>query len=402
MYDVICVGAGPAGIMASIEAARNYKKVLLIDSNDIIGKKLSITGGARCNVTNNKTIENLMDYIYNGKFLYSALSNYGPSDIITFFEERDLKLKEENEGRMFPVTDNASDVIYVLKQELQSLGVDLLLNTTVNDVIIEEGFCNGVKIGNKEYRSYYTVIATGGKTYKHTGSKGLGYEFAKKCKHTIIDLKPALTPLKTKSRDVSELQGVSARNVDIYSFDKSIVIKDDDILFRHDGLSGPGVLKISDKILMSDDKTVIFDLVPNLSSEQLIIKIENLIQSNRQKTILNALKDLQVSKLVSEILKRSFVEEDRKALHVNQKEIITLSQNFKNFDFKVIGDYGIDKGFVTKGGVDLKEISPKTFESKLVTGIYFIGEVLDIHAHTGGYNITACMSMGAKCGSSLY
>jgi len=402
MYDVIVVGAGPAGIMASIEAARNYKQVLLIDSNPVIGKKLSITGGGRCNVTNNKTIENLMEYIHNGKFLYSALNNYGPTDIIEFFESRDLKLKEENLGRMFPITDNASDVIYVLEQELKTLNVTLRLNTKVTDIIIEDGYCNGVKIGDEEVRSYNTVIATGGKSYKHTGSVGLGLEFAKKCKHTVIEPKPALTPLKTKSREVSHLQGVSVRSVNTYNHDKSVCIEKNDILFRHDGLSGPGVLKISDTILENENKMIIFDLCPDFKEEQLVIKIENLIQSNRQKTIPNALKELGVSKIIEEVLNRSFIDLERKALHINPKEMTTLAKNFKNLDFTVIGDYGIDKGFVTKGGVDLKEVIPKTFESKLVGGIYFVGEVLNIHAHTGGYNITACMSMGAKCGSSIY
>jgi len=402
MYDVIVVGAGPAGIMCSIEAAKNYKKVLLIDGNDTIGKKLSITGGGRCNVTNNKNTKELIEYIYNGKFLYSALTNYSPFDIINYFSEKGLSLKEEKNGRMFPVSNKAVDVIKVLSKDLKDLGVDVKLSTSVTDIIVEDGVCNGVKIGDSEYRTYNTVIATGGKTYKHTGSKGLGFQFALKCGHSINELMPALTPLKTKTSAVKEMQGVSLSNVDVYNYNKKSAIINTDILIRHDGLTGPGILKISDQILKEDNKTVIIDTLPNISLDSLIIKIETLIDNNRRKSPSNALKELQVNRLVEDVLRRSKVSLDTKALELTPKEIAEIARNFKEYQFEVIGHYGLDKGFVTKGGIELKEINPKNFESKLIEGIYFIGEVLNIHAHTGGYNITACMAMGVKCGSSIY
>lgn len=408
MYDVTVIGGGPSGLMAAISAAEHGAKTLLIEKGRKLGNKLAISGGGRCNVTNRLPEDEIIKHIPgNGKFLYSAFSIYNNEDIISFFENLGVPLKEEDHGRMFPISDSAQSVVKTLVQRLKELKVTVELNKPVKTIHFGEHHVihleNGVTMQTKT-----VVIAVGGKSVPHTGSTGDGYTWAKKAGHTITDLYPTEVPLTSSESFIKNktLQGLSLRNVGLSVLDenkKRIITHKMDMIFTHFGISGPAVLRCSQfvvKEIMQGQKRVLMslDLFPDINKEQLLEKITEILEQNRRKTVKNALKDLAPERFLTFLLKRVNIAEDLTVSHMTNKMIFDIIQNVKSFRFTVDGSLSIEKAFVTGGGVNLREIIPGTMGSKLMDRLYFCGEILDIHGYTGGFNITSALVTGRIAG----
>ncbi|KEH51601.1 BaiN/RdsA family NAD(P)/FAD-dependent oxidoreductase [Streptococcus macedonicus] len=387
-YDTIIIGGGPAGMMAAISSSYYGNQTLLIEKNKRLGKKLAGTGGGRCNVTNNGTIDDLMEGIPgNGRFLYSVFSQFDNHDIIRFFEENGVALKVEDHGRVFPKTDKSKTIIDALAHKINELGGTVLTNTEVVSVKKIDNLFH-VKSATDEFICEKLIITTGGKAYPSTGSTGFGYEIARYFKLNLTELEAAESPLLTDFPH-RELQGISLDDVCL-SYQKHRITHD--LLFTHFGLSGPAALRLSSFI--KGGETITLDLFPKLSTEEL----HTFLAEQREKSLKNALKVLLPERLTS-FLAQSFPEKVKQLTPQQEKELV---DNIKELPIKVTGKMSLAKSFVTKGGVDLKEINPKTLESKQVPGLYFAGEVLDINAHTGGFNITVALCTGWVAGSLHY
>lgn len=392
MYDVIVVGAGPAGIMASITASYRGKKVLLIEKNNIIGKKLSITGGGRCNLTNNKNINDFINNIHvNPKALFSTLSKFGPCEIMRYFEKLNVKLKIEEEDKVFPVSNNSRDIIEALKDELKRSKVDIALNTRVIEIKNENK--KVVVTNNKEYTAESVVIATGGMSFSKTGSTGDGYMFAKKLKQPLIKTYPVETPLRTKYN--YQLAGVR--------IDDSIVTYNNNsfsgpILFTHNGLTGPAILKISEFVYLGLEKNneIVIDLSPSKSATELLEILNNI---NSKKEIKSFVREFLPNSFSDFLLKQINIESSIKVASVSKKDRIKLIDSIKKFKIEIMSAGNIEEAIVTGGGVDLKYIDTKNMQSKITTGIFFAGEILDLHGPIGGYNITIALSTGFLVGN---
>lgn len=382
MYDVIVIGAGPAGLMASITASKNNKKVLLIEKNNDIGKKLSITGGGRCNLTNNKPINTFISEL-NNKFLYSSLSNFGPKEIIKYFNNLNVELKEEEDNKIFPVSNKSKTIIDALKYELND--VELKLNEYVISIEIKDDL-KIIKTNNGIYKSNNIIIATGGLTYPNTGSTGDGYIFAKSINQNITDLYPSETYLITK--DKYNLEGITLENINII-YNKKII--NGSLLFTHVGLTGPSIFKISEyvyKDLLNNSEVSIFiDLIPKYKD----FELSNMINKNDKIIINDFLKPYLPKRLNEYICGTSY---DKKIMEISKKDRNILINKLKRYEIKIVSTGPIEQAFVTGGGVDTKYINPKTMESTINKGIYFVGEVLDVHGNIGGYNITIALSTG--------
>lgn len=409
MSKVLIVGAGAAGMFAAIYAARNHNEVILFDGNEKLGKKLFITGKGRCNITNACDMDTLFDHVIsNRKFLYSAFYGYNNYDVIDFFEELGVKTKIERGNRVFPVSDHSSDVINALGKELQKNGVIVNLKTKVKNIIIEEGQAKGLCLDNgKKVYGEHVIIATGGLSYPTTGSTGDGYDFAKKVGHTITRLTPSLVPFKVKENFVKELQGLSLKNVKASILDGKKQLYSDfgEMLFTHFGVSGPLMLSassfVADKIKKNSLKLII-DLKPALSEEQLDMRLVREFENYKNKQFKNAVTSLFPSKLIPIMIDLSGIHPDKKVNEITKEERLSFVSLIKNLELTLIGLCDYNQAIITKGGVSVKEINPSTMESKLVKQLYFIGEVLDLDALTGGFNLQIAWSSAYAAGSSIW
>ena len=387
-YDTIIIGGGPAGMMAAISSSYYGNKTLLIEKNRRLGKKLAGTGGGRCNVTNNGTLDDLIAGIPgNGRFLYSVFSQFDNHDIIQFFEDRGVALKVEDHGRVFPKTDKSKIIIDALAHSIQELGGEVLTNTEVGSVKKIDNLFH-IKSATEEFVCEKLIVTTGGKAYPSTGSTGFGYDIARHFKIKVTELEAAESPLLTDFPHKA-LQGISLDDVSL-TYQKHHITHD--LLFTHFGLSGPAALRMSS--FLKGGETITLDVLPKLSTEDL----DAFLSENREKSLKNTLKMLLPERLAS-FLAQTFPE---KVKQLTPQQASALVKNLKAMPIKVTGKMSLAKSFVTKGGIDLKEINPKTLESKHVPGLHFAGEVLDINAHTGGFNITVALCTGWVAGSLHY
>ena len=387
-FDTIVIGGGPAGMMAAISSSFYGQKTLLLEKNKRLGKKLAGTGGGRCNVTNNGNLDDLMTGIPgNGRFLYSVFSQFDNHDIINFFTENGVKLKVEDHGRVFPATDKSRTIIDILEKKIAELGGSVITNTEIVSVKkSDERFT--VKSSEHAWTCQKLIVTTGGKSYPSTGSTGFGYEIARHFKHTVTNLEAAESPLLTDFSHKT-LQGISLNDVTL-SYGKHVVTHD--LLFTHFGLSGPAALRMSS--FVKGGEVLSLDALPQLSESELT----EFLEENREKSLKNALKTLLPERL-AEFFVQGFPE---KVKQLTDKERNQLVRSIKDLKIPVTGKMSLAKSFVTKGGVSLKEINPKTLESKLMPGLHFAGEVLDINAHTGGFNITSALCTGWVAGGLHY
>ena len=405
MAKVIVIGAGPAGIMAAITAAENHK-VLLIDGNEKIAKKLFITGKGRCNITNAKDIGDFFDYIPgNPHFLYSALYSFTNNDVIEMIENEGTKLKVERGGRVFPESDKSSDIIKALSKKLSKAKVDIRLNSKVTDVFFENDIIKSVEInGSERISADYFIIATGGASYPLTGSRGEGQVLAEKMGHKIIDLKPSLVPVELNGDWFKELIGLTLKNIKLDILDSKTKVKysnQGEMKFTSYGISGPIVLSGSRFIDYKDTYSISIDLKPSLDEKELDLRIQKDFKKYINKDFRNSLDDLLPQKMIPLIIKLSMIDPYKKVNEITKVERRNLVNAIKNIKGKVKGLRPLAEAIVTSGGVSTLEIDPSTMKSKIINNLSFAGEVIDIDAFTGGYNVQIALSTGYLAGKYL-
>ena len=391
------IGGGPAGMMCAIKAGEKHD-VVLFEKNEKLGKKLFITGKGRCNLTNYTDEKDFLKNIVNNKsFMYSSIYSLSPFTTYYYFEELGLPLKVERGNRVFPASDKSSDVIKVYEKKLREVGIDIRLNTEVKSIEKDgEAF-----IINGKEKFDKIVIATGGISYKLTGSTGDGYKFGEKFGHKIVDPRPGLIGMNLSNN--FNLAGLTLKNVELIAVkDKKIISREfGELLFTHRGISGPIVLTSSSKLNRLNNFELFLDLKPALSNEKLDNRILRDFNENQNKNIENVLKSLLPRDLIDYILKDTKISGDKKVNQITREERENLIKTIKNFKLNFDGFDDINRAIVTSGGIDVKDIDPKTMESKLVKGLYFIGELLDIDGLTGGFNIQIANSTGYSCGINL-
>ena len=405
MRKIIVVGGGAAGMMAAVTAARKGKNVLLLEKNEKLGKKLFITGKGRCNITNSAEIDELFSAVVsNPKFLYSSFYSLTNDQVIEFFEELGVKTKVERGGRVFPESDHSSDVIRALEQELKRLGAEIRLRTEVKEILAEGGRAKGVRLSSGEkLNADAVIIATGGISYPSTGSTGDGYRFARECGHKVTELSPALVPMEVEEWYAKELMGLSLRNIEIKITDgkKKLYEEFGEMLFTHYGVTGPVILSASSivgKKLKEHPLTLHIDLKPALTEEQLDKRVLREFEANHNRQFKNAVDSLFPAKLKPVIVELSGIPEEKKVNEVTKEERLRFVRMIKDFSMTLTAMRGYNEATITKGGVSVKEIDPGTMESKLVNRLYFAGEVLDLDAVTGGYNLQIAWSTGYLAG----
>ena len=419
MNKVIVIGGGPAGMMAAITAKENKNEVIILEKNNQLGKKLLITGKGRCNITSSLEME---DFIKNtpgnGMFLYSAYQKYTNKDIIQFLKEQGLEVKEERGNRIFPVTDKSIDVLKCFTKKIKALHIDIRYHTKVIEILTEtvDGVNTviGVKTDNEILKADKIILATGGKSYPLTGSTGDGYSLAEKIGHTITPIKPSLVPLEAYDKnECKELQGLSLRNVEIKLIDKekNKTIYEDfgEMLFTHFGVSGPTILSSSAHLvryknieqLFHEKKLVLkIDLKPALDDKKLNDRILRDFETVKNKQFRNSLDKLLPQKLIPIIIKKSNIRPDKKVNEITKKEREELIKIIKDFEILIKDFRLIEEAIITSGGINIKEINPKTMESKKVKGLYFAGEIMDVDSYTGGFNLQIAYSTGYVAGSN--
>ena len=405
MSKVIVVGAGPAGMMAAIQASKKHE-VILLDGNERIGKKLFITGKGRCNVTNAKDISEFFEYIPgNPHFLYSSLYSFTNNDTMNFFEEEGIKLKVERGDRVFPESDKSSDIIRGLSNALSRTKVKIRLNSKVTNIKFKDKKITALEINNEEILSGdYFIIATGGATYPLTGSRGEGQKFANILGHNIIPLTPALVPIEVKDAKTKELMGLSLKNVEvtIKENNKAIVYKNfGEMLFTHFGVSGPLILSGSRFIKKGKNYSLHIDLKPALNLGELDKRIQKDFSKYINKDFKNSLDELLPQKLIPMVIEMSGISENKKVNEITKEERKNLVNVIKNLTFDIKGLRPLDEGIVTAGGIDIKEIDPSTMKSRIIDNLSFAGEVMDVDAFTGGYNVQIAFSTGFIAGSNI-
>ncbi len=405
LADAVIIGGGAAGSFCAITAARRGLSVIVLEPNEKIGRKLRITGKGRCNVTNNSDIRTVMNHIPDHScFLYGALTRFSPEDTMQFYEDLGIPLKTERGNRVFPVSDNANDIADALQNELRRLGVTIIHEKAV-DLITEDGRICAVDTSNQRIRTDRCVIATGGKSYPKTGSEGSGYRLASKLGHSIVSPLPSLVPLVSDDRCCAELQGLSLRNIELSAFedDKSIYRERGEMLFSHFGITGPLVLSASAHMrhFGTAEYKVILDLKPALDEKTLDLRILRDFSKYQNKAIRNALGDLLPKAMIPVILSRIAVPGGKPVHEITKEERKKLVHELKNFTITINGTRPIEEAVVTAGGVSTDEINPRTMESKLVSGLYFAGEIMDLDAYTGGYNLQIAWSTANLAGNSL-
>ncbi|EOL44480.1 MULTISPECIES: NAD(P)/FAD-dependent oxidoreductase [Enterococcus] len=409
-FDVIVVGAGTSGMMAAIAAAKAGSSTLLIEKNKRVGKKLLLTGGGRCNVTNNRPADEIIAHIPgNGKFLYSAFSQFNNYDIMEFFESNGTHLKEEDHGRMFPVTDRSKTIVETLFNQLEKLGVTIYTEAKVEKVLHKEGQIIGVALEHEKIYAPCVILTTGGRTYPSTGSTGDGYKLAKRLGHTISPLYATESPIVSNDDFITEktLQGLSLQDVALSvlnSKGKVIVTHQMDLLFTHFGVSGPAALRcssfVNQELVKNEHKAVTLqlDIFPQKTALELKNEIQRRLLEQPEKALKNSLKNLVAERLLDFVLNKTDLS-DYQSKQISEQQLDKIVQCLKSFRINAAKTLPIEKSFVTGGGISLKEIHPKTMESKLVNGLFFAGELLDINGYTGGYNVTAAFVTGHVAGT---
>ncbi|WP_342497028.1 NAD(P)/FAD-dependent oxidoreductase [Bacillus sp. FSL K6-2861] len=408
-YDVIVIGGGPSGLMAAIAAGEEGADVLLIDKGNKLGRKLAISGGGRCNVTNRLPVEEIIKHIPgNGRFLYSAFSEFNNEDIIAFFEKLGIQLKEEDHGRMFPVTDKAQSVVDALLNRLKQLNVTIRTNEKIKEVRYENGRTAGITTNNDEHiNADAVIIAVGGKSVPHTGSTGDGYAWAEAAGHTVTELFPTEVPVTSSEPFIKQktLQGLSLRNAAVSVLNKKgkpIVTHVMDMLFTHFGLSGPAILRCSQFVVKELKKQpevkLRIDLFPGINEEELFQKMHKELKDAPKKALKNALKPWMQERYLLFLLERNGLDPQTSFTELPKDQFRAFVKDCKQFTVAADGTLSLDKAFVTGGGVSVKEIEPKQMASKKMEGLYFCGEILDIHGYTGGYNITSAFVTGHLAG----
>lgn len=412
MYDTIVIGGGVSGLMAAYAASKSNQRVLIIEKNKNLGRKLLISGGGRCNVTNRLPYTEIIKHIPgNGKFLYGPFSTFDNESIINFVESRGVDLKEEDHGRMFPVTDKSKDVLDVFLTALKENKVDIKYDTVVTEVLIEDKKVTGVKTKDEEFKSRNVIITTGGKSVPHTGSTGDGHTFAELAGHTITELFPTEVPIISNESFIKDgrLKGLSLKDVGLSVLKKNgrpVVTHQMDMIFTHFGISGPAALRCSQfvykeqKRQKKNEVQMMIDFYPNESQGQLNESLNQSIKAYPDRAVKNILKSMMQDRLAEFMISHLNINGDANSHHIKNEEKEKIIQFLKGFTFTVNGTQSIEKAFVTGGGVNLKEITPQTMESRLINGLYFAGEVLDIHGYTGGYNITSALVTGYVAGHS--
>ena len=429
---VVVIGGGPAGIMSAISAKNSGNDVILIEKMNSLGKKLLITGKGRCNITSSLNINEFIQNIPgNGRFLYSAFQNFTNEDIINLLKKHNVKVKEERGNRIFPVSDKSKDVLDAFYEELKNLNVKIYTNSTVNRIIVKDDSVTGVEytFNNNKYtiNADKVILATGGKSYPTTGSTGDGYEMAKKLGHTITEIKPSLIPILANENSAIEkinlesyknskelcksLQGLSLKNVKIQfeDIEKNKVIYDDfgEMLFTHFGISGPTILSSSAHIiryknineLLKQGKIILkIDLKPALSNEKLDLRILRDFEKEKNKLFRNSLDELLPQKLIDPVIHLSGINPNKKVNEISKKERMQLLKILKEFCITISGFRPVEEAIITAGGINIKEINPKTMESKLINNLYFAGEIIDVDAYTGGFNLQIAYSTGVTAG----
>ena len=421
---VVVIGGGPAGMIAAITASKQNDEVLLLEKNSRLGKKLLITGKGRCNITSSLDMKDFISNVPgNGRFLYSAFDNYTNEDIINFLKEHGVNVKEERGNRIFPTSDKSLDVLNAFEKELNKQHVKIKLNARVKGIETVNNKVNSISYidengQSKKIEADKIILATGGKTYPETGSTGDGYEIAKELGHTIIAVKPSLVPLTANGTSLEickNLQGLSLKNVAIKLIDtnKNKTIYEDfgEMLFTHFGVSGPIILSASAHLLrykdvenlMKENKIkLIIDLKPALSQEKLDARVQRDFNEEKNKEYKNSLNNLLPQKLISSIVMLSEINPNKQVNEITREERLTLVKLLKCFTINISGFRPIDEGIVTSGGISTKEINPKTMESKIIEGLFFAGEIIDVDAYTGGFNLQIAYSTGYTAGLNAW
>ncbi len=409
MSRAVIIGGGAAGMMAAIAAAEAGHSVQLFEKNEKLGKKVYITGKGRCNLTNACDTEELFQaVVHNPKFLYSSFYTFSNFDMINFMEQSGCKVKTERGMRVFPQSDKSSDVLRVLSSRLQHLGVEVAFHKKVGEILSADGAVTAVRLeeGGLLIPADAVIVATGGLSYPATGSTGDGYQFASKMGHTVTDCLPALVPFNAKEQVVKELQGLSLRNINIKILKgtKTVYEEFGEMLFTHFGVSGPVILSASSFVadfLKKEPLVLSVDLKPALSFEQLDARLLRDFEDMKNKRYKNALARLLPSKLEPVIVERSKISPDKQVNEITRQERRQIAEQIKDFRLTLTGLRGYKEAIITRGGVSVREINPSTMESKLVRGLYFAGEVLDLDAVTGGFNLQIAWSTGYLAGSSV-
>lgn len=419
MSKVLIAGGGAAGMMAAISAAERGNRVELYEKNEKLGKKLFITGKGRCNITNAADIEEFFPAVVsNPKFLYSAFYSFTNEQVIRMFERLGVKVKTERGGRVFPVSDRSSDVIQALKKEMERLGVNVHLNSEVKELIIEERnegqeadrrnrIVRGIVLSSgKKICGDAVIVATGGISYPSTGSTGDGYRFAAGCGHKVTELSPSLVPMEVKEWYAGSLMGLSLRNVGVQITDgrKKLYQEFGEMLFTHYGVTGPVILSASSIVgrqLKKKELILHIDLKPALTEEQLDRRVLREFEANHNRQFKNSVDSLFPAKLRPVMVELSGIPEEKKVNEITREERLRFVRQIKDFQMTLTGLRGYREAIITKGGVSVKEIDPGTMESKLASGLYFAGEVLDLDAVTGGYNLQIAWSTGFLAGTGV-
>ena len=419
--DVIVIGGGPAGMMSAITAAKENNNVIILEKMNSCGRKLLITGKGRCNITSSLSMD---DFIKNtpgnGKFLYSCFQNFTNEDIIQMLKNNGVKTKEERGNRIFPVSDKSLDVLNAFEKEMEKNNVKVITKANVKKINIENKKVTGVtfeKDGlNKTFKADKVILATGGKSYSATGSTGDGYKIAEDLGHNIVRIRPSLVPLQTNGRNLKickQMQGLSLRNIKMKLIDssKNKTIYEDfgELLFTHFGVSGPTILSSSahllryknvDELLNNGTIKLIIDLKPALDEEKLNLRILRDFEKEKNKSFKNSLNDLLPKKLIDTVIELSEIDENKKVNEITKKERMKLIQLLKHFEITISGFRPIEEAIITSGGISTKEINPKTMESKIIRGLYFAGEIIDVDAYTGGFNLQIAYSTGYTAGKN--
>lgn len=426
MSKVVVIGGGPAGMMAALAAAESGHEVVLLEKNEKLGKKLYITGKGRCNITNSGDMENLFaNVMTNAKFLYSAFYAYDNQMLMDFFKQEGLAIKIERGNRVFPVSDHSSDVINTLQRALKKAGVEVWLHTEAGNLLFEdrENFneldkkephqiIGGVQLkrglvnGEKTVIADAVIVATGGFSYQTTGSTGDGYRFARDMGHKVTEIHPSLVPFNTKEEYVKEMQGLALKNVTVRIYDgkKKLYEEFGEMLFTHFGVSGPLLLSASAMLApkyTSKELKMEIDLKPALGEEQLDKRILKDFEESKNKQFKNSVGKLFPSKMIPVILQLSGIDPDKKVNEITKEERAAFVKLIKSFPVTLNGLRDFNEAIITKGGVKVNEVNPSTMESKIVKNLYFCGEVLDLDALTGGYNLQIAWSTGHLAGTSI-
>ena len=392
-YDGIIIGGGPAGMFAAITAAKRGARVLLLERNDRLGKKLLITGKGRCNVTNDcEESEVLKNVPRNGRFLFSALAACPPARVMEFFEINGCPLKTERGNRVFPVSDRSQSVLECLQNQLRKSGVTIKTGR-VTEILTEDGRVTGVKTQQETIFAHWVILATGGLSYPTTGSTGDGYRIARKLGHTVVEPEGSLVPLETAGQDCPDMQGLSLRNVAVKLVNEKnkVLYKDfGELLFTHFGVSGPTVLSASAH--MKGQCRLVIDLKPALEEGKLDARLLRDLEMYQNRSMENALTDIMPRSMIPVILRRCEIEPSMQANSLTKQQRRALLEEMKGFSLEITGKRPVSEAIITSGGIKVSEVDPKTMESKLISGLYFAGEVLDCDAYTGGFNLQIAWS----------